>query len=87
MKDNVTAKARVTGKKKFLYYFPKGFSDAKYYSWERGYKWETHLAWERDLNKEEYLRFLSKKKYTEIALELFAWKQKQTFFFPLRKWR
>jgi hypothetical protein len=48
---NVTAKASARCKKKFLFYFPKGYADPKYYAWERGYKWEAHLAWERDLNK------------------------------------
>jgi len=85
MKDDVTAKARVTCKKKFLYYFPKGFSDVKYYSWERGYKWEAHLAWERDLNKEEYLKLLSKKEYTEIALRAVRLETKTNLLFSFEK--
>ncbi|HUS03834.1 MAG TPA: hypothetical protein VMY77_18970, partial [Chitinophagaceae bacterium] len=59
-----TAKARTRCKMKFLFYFPKGYADAKYYSWERGYKWEAHLAWERDLNKKEYQKLLDKKEYS-----------------------
>lgn len=54
-------------RKKFLYYFKKGFADPKYYEWERGYKWNAHLAWESQLNEKEYSRLLQEGKYQEIA--------------------
>lgn len=82
---NTSAKARSRCKKKFLYYFPKGFSDAKYYSWERGYKWEAHLAWERDLNKKEYQKLISNKEYTEIALRAVRLETKTNLLFSFEK--
>lgn len=82
---NATAKARSRCKKKFLYYFPKGFADAKYYAWERGYKWEAHLAWERDLNKEEYQKLLDKKEYSEIALRAVRLETKTNLLFSFEK--
>jgi hypothetical protein len=82
---DATAKARVRCKKKFLYYFPKGYADAKYYSWERGYKWEAHLAWERDLNKKEYENLLAKKEYTEIALRAVRLETKTNLLFSFEK--
>lgn len=82
--DN-TAKTRTRCKKKFLYYFPKGFGDPKYYAWERGYKWEAHLAWERDLNKKEYQRLLSEKQYAEIALRAVRLETKTNLLFSFEK--
>src|SRR5438046_1902368 len=82
--DAIT-KARAKYKKKFLYYFPKGFADAKYYNWERGYKWEAHLAWKRDLNKKEYQKLLSKEKYAEIALRAVRLETKTNLLFSFEK--
>jgi len=82
---NTVAKARAKCKKKFLYYFPKGYGDAKYYAWERGYKWEAHLAWERDLNKKEYQNLLSKEQYSEIALRAVRLETKTNLLFSFEK--
>ncbi len=85
MKNTALIKERNICRKKFLYYFPKGFTDAKYYSWERGYKWEAHLAWQRDLNKEEFERLLSVKKYSEIALRAVRIETKTNLLFSFEK--
>ncbi|HYC27242.1 MAG TPA: hypothetical protein VEB42_00480 [Chitinophagaceae bacterium] len=61
------SKARIRCRKKFLYYFKKGFNDSTYLDWERNYKWQAHLAWEEHLNRGEYERLLAEKKYDEIA--------------------
>ena len=61
------SKSRTKWLKKFLYYFPGGFSGKKYVSWERDYKWNAHLAWKEHLNKKEYTRLLEEKDYAEIA--------------------
>ncbi|HEX6192482.1 MAG TPA: hypothetical protein VFZ42_08960 [Chitinophagaceae bacterium] len=53
--------------RKFLYYFPGGFTGEKYTSWERDYKWAAHVKWKENLYKKEYLRLLSAKDYAEIA--------------------
>lgn len=84
-KKNTTEKKREACKKKFLYYFPKGFSDAKYYSWERGYKWEAHLAWEKELNKKEYKRLLLAKEYNEAALRAVRIETKTNLLFSFEK--
>jgi hypothetical protein len=83
MKD--LTKGRLRCKKKFLYYFPKGYADAKYYSWERGYKWEAHLAWKRDLGKKDYEDLLAKKEYTEIALRAVRLETKTNLLFSFEK--
>lgn len=53
--------------KKFLYYFPGGYSGKKFIEWERSYKWNAHLAWEENLNKKEFARLLAEKEFDEIA--------------------
>src|SRR4051812_8840789 len=52
---------------KFLYYFPKGFSDKKYLQWERNYKYDAHIEFESQLNKKEFAKLLHNKMYTDIA--------------------
>lgn len=51
----------------FLRFFPKGFSDAKYYAWERGYKWAAHKQWTGALNKQAFAKLLKARQYVEIA--------------------
>ena len=82
---DTVSKARIRCKKKFLFYFPKGFADAKYYAWERGYKWEAHLGWERGLNKEEYKKLLEAKEYSEIALRAVRLETKTNLLFSFEK--
>lgn len=52
---------------KFLRFFPDGFKDEKYFSWERGYKWDAHEKWNAQLNRAEYESLLRKKEFKEIA--------------------
>jgi hypothetical protein len=54
-------------RRKFLKYFPKGFSDETYLSWERDYKWESHERWEEALGRPEFRRLLSAGAFAEIA--------------------
>ena len=61
------SKQRARCRKKFLRYFPGGFTDEKYLHWERGYKWEAHLAWENVLNKYAFMGLIEADKYSEIA--------------------
>lgn len=82
---SVTGNTRLRCKKKFLYYFPKGFADAKYYAWERGYKWEAHLAWENKLNIKEYEKLLLEKAYSEIALRAVRLETKTNLLFSFEK--
>jgi hypothetical protein len=81
---NLIAK-RKPGRKKFLYYFPKGFADPKYVAWERGYKWQAHLAWQQELNREEYERLLAKHKYTDIAQKAVRIESKTNLLFSFEK--
>lgn len=65
-KDDVQ-KARIKCRRKFLYYFKKGYADATYIDWERQYKLDAHFRFQQDLNYEEYSRLLKNRQYDEIA--------------------
>ena len=72
-------------RKKFLYYFPKAFSDKKYIEWERNYKWEAHLAWESLLSKQQYEHLLVSNQYNEIALRAVKLETKTNLLFSFEK--
>lgn len=80
-----TQKSRLRCRKKFLYYFPKGFRDQKYIDWERNYKWEAHLSWVERLNRREYEQLLSRRKYDEIALRAARIETKTNLLFSFEK--
>lgn len=61
------SKERMRCRKKFLYYFKKGFHDEVYLDWERDYKWNAHLSWEEHLNQEAFRKLLSARRFSEIA--------------------
>ncbi|HEY0080749.1 MAG TPA: hypothetical protein VGB73_19260 [Pyrinomonadaceae bacterium] len=54
-------------REKFLRFFPGGFRDATYVSWEREYKWQTHERWEEALGREEFRRLLRERDFAEVA--------------------
>ncbi len=82
---NSIQKARSSCRKKFLFYFRKGFATPKYYDWERGYKWEAHVAWLEVLNKKEYKRLLDAGEYTEIANRATRIESKTNLLFSFEK--
>jgi hypothetical protein len=66
-KNTATEKKRMQCRRKFLYYFKKGFVDTTYVEWERQYKLDAHFSFQHDLNKTDFTRLLKAKKYNEIA--------------------
>lgn len=78
-------KARSNCKKKFLFYFRKGFKTQKYYDWERGYKWEAHVLWLEMLNKKEFKRLLDAGEYNEIANRAAKIESKTNLLFSFEK--
>jgi hypothetical protein len=84
-KNDPVEKARSSCKKKFLFYFRKGFKTQKYYDWERGYKWEAHTMWLEILNKKEYKRLLDEGEYIEIANRAARIESKTNLLFSFEK--
>src|SRR6476469_4976922 len=78
-------KARLRCRKKFLYYFKKGYSDPTYISWERQYKLDAHFQFQQQLNKSEYERLLDSKKYADIALAAVRIESRTNLLFSFEK--
>jgi hypothetical protein len=73
------------GIKKFLYYFPKGFYDHKYFDWERGYKLNAHRTFCKQLDKENFKRLLLQKDHTYIAKEVVRIESRTNLLFSFEK--
>src|SRR3954469_9472437 len=63
-------------RRKFLRFFPGGFRDETYISWEREYKLETHARWKEALNREEFRKLLRDRQFAEIAARAVRIEQK-----------
>ncbi len=59
--------AAIKCRRKFLRFFPGGFTDKTYIDWERDYKWEAHERWEEALSRKEFRRLLRAGEFAEIA--------------------
>jgi hypothetical protein len=66
-KANELSAGALRCRRKFLRFFPGGFRDETYVSWEREYKWETHERWEERLGQAEFRRLLKRGEFSEIA--------------------
>jgi hypothetical protein len=55
------------GRRKFLRFFPGGFTDPTYLEWERDYKWQTHERWNAVLGKREFGSLLRRREYADAA--------------------
>ncbi|MBA2711485.1 MAG: hypothetical protein H0U57_12955 [Tatlockia sp.] len=77
--------AKSKAREKFLRFFPNGFNDEKYISWERGYKWQAHLLWKSLLNKDQFSYLLMHKKYEEIAKLALSIEGKTNLLFSFEK--
>lgn len=84
-RKNPVEKARLRCRKKFLYYFKKGYFDPTYISWERQYKLDAHFQFQQMLNKREYERLLLTEKYTEIALTAVRIESRTNLLFSFEK--
>ncbi|HEX5702472.1 MAG TPA: hypothetical protein VFX97_04585 [Pyrinomonadaceae bacterium] len=72
---NVSA-AALRCRRKFLRFFPEGFRDHTYITWEREYKVETHERWEQTLSRPEFARLLRQREFSEIAARAVRVEQK-----------
>jgi hypothetical protein len=50
-------------RRKFLRFFPGGFRDPTYISWEREYKWNAHLRWMECLDAPQMLALIESGKH------------------------
>jgi len=72
-------------RKMFLHFFPKGFSDEKYFDWERGYKQAAHEQWNEVLNQSAFRALLKKKEFTTIAAHAVRIESRTNLLFSFEK--
>jgi hypothetical protein len=72
-------------RKKFLRFFPKGFSDETYLDWERNYKWNAHVAWEEVLNAAALRRLVRQRRYDEVAMHAVRIESRTNLLFSFEK--
>jgi len=68
-----------------LKFFPKGFRDDQYHSWERGYKEAAHQQWEQTLNETVFRSLLHARKYHEIAVAAVRIESRTNLLFSFEK--
>ena len=80
---------RATGpercRKKFLRFFPGGFTDETYIDWERDYKWEAHQRWEDQLGRNEFRSLISAGSHAEVARRAVTIESRTNLLFSFEK--
>lgn len=76
---------RVNCIRKFLHYFPGGYTGKKFIAWEREYKWNAHLAWQANLNRQEYMHLLQERNFFEIVKRAISLESKTNLLFSFEK--
>lgn len=72
-------------RRKFLRYFPEGFTDPDYLAWERDYKWRAHVAWSGELGKREYSGMLAARRFRDVALRAVRIESRTNLLFSFEK--
>ena len=72
-------------RRKFLKYFPGGFRDETYISWERGYKWNAHLRWNEELGEAAFRALLRDGHHGEIAARAVRIESRTNLLFSFEK--
>ena len=62
-----SSKQALRCRRKFLRFFPGGFTDETYIDWERGHKWEAHERWHAHLAPPRFRALLDEGRHREIA--------------------
>jgi len=78
-------KARKRCKRKFIYYFPKGYHGEKFISWEREYKLEAHIRFQEAFNRAAYKTLLNRQEYEKIATQIVRIESKTNLLFSFEK--
>jgi hypothetical protein len=72
-------------RRKFLRFFPRGFSDSTYIAWERGYKWQAHEQWNDQLGPSVFRELLHAGDYPEIAARAVRIESRTNLLFSFEK--
>ena len=72
-------------RRKFLRFFPGGFSDETYLDWERDYKWQAHERWVAALGPSDYRTMLRERRFGEIAANAVSIESRTNLLFSFEK--
>src|SRR5687767_10099573 len=72
-------------RRKFLRFFPRGFRDETYLSWERGYKYEAHEQWETELGRDTFAALLGEGRHAEAATRAVRIESRTNLLFSFEK--
>jgi hypothetical protein len=72
-------------RRKFLRFFPGGFSDETYLDWERDYKARAHERWEEQLGRREFSALLRAGDHQEAARRAVAIESRTNLLFSFEK--
>ena len=72
-------------RRKFLRFFPGGFRDQTYISWEREYKWSAHLRWIEQLDASHMRTLMKVGDYVELARRAVTIESRTNLLFSFEK--
>jgi len=72
-------------RRRFLRFFPHGFTDERYLSWERDYKAEAHAHWTAELSRKSFAQLLAAGEYPLIAREVLRIEARTNLLFSFEK--
>ena len=72
-------------RRRFLRFFPDGFRDERYLSWERNYKAEAHTRWTAALSGKRLVQSLAAGQFHEIAIEALRIEARTNLLFSFEK--
>src|SRR5687767_10311551 len=72
-------------RRKFLRFFPGGFRDETYISWEREYKWRAHIRWIELLDATKMRAVMKQGEYKEIARAAVTIESRTNLLFSFEK--
>jgi hypothetical protein len=72
-------------RRKFLRFFPGGFSDETYLDWERNYKWIAHERWMAALGPSEFRALLRANRFREVAAHAVSIESRTNLLFSFEK--
>jgi hypothetical protein len=72
-------------RRKFLKYYPRGFSDSDYLELERGYKWVAHERWLASLSESDLRRLIENEEFSAIAARAVSIESRTNLLFSFEK--
>ena len=72
-------------RRKFLRFFPGGFRDETYLSWERGYKYDAHVQWETELGRATFGALIDAGRHVEAATRAVRIESRTNLLFSFEK--